>query len=48
LSRRCPYCDGVYDAMDLGDRDTDGEPNEPCVCGAFEADQDEIEEHESQ
>lgn len=44
--RRCPYCGGVYDAMDLSETDADGEPNEPCACGMFEAEPEEIEQHE--
>ena len=43
---RCPWCGGVYRAEDLCDADADGEPNKPCVCGLFETERAEIEEHE--
>jgi hypothetical protein len=44
--RRCPWCGGVYDAVELDGIDADGAPNEPCACGAFEAEPDAIERHE--
>ena len=41
--RRCPWCGGVYGAIDLFEVDADGEPNEECACGMFEAEPEEIE-----
>lgn len=46
MTRRCPYCGGVYDPISLDGFDADEKPNRPCVCGVFEAEREDIEEHE--
>lgn len=45
--RRCPWCAGVYSAEDLDGRNDDGDRNEPCACGLFEAEPEDIERHEA-
>lgn len=41
--RRCPWCGGVYSPCDLDEVDADGNPNEPCACGDFDAEPEMIE-----
>ena len=43
---RCEYCGGVFYFEDLDYTDADDEPNEPCVCGDFEADLED-EDHDN-